>query len=101
MRKRNFRGGFLYCLIINLGLNIVYSIPAWVSLVLHFWLNIPLWPFYVALGLWVAGTIFWMIVVKWARKCGDEPTPYRENKNPYSAKKYEIKTNQNNSDKNI
>ncbi|MBQ7810890.1 MAG: hypothetical protein IJ346_08050 [Clostridia bacterium] len=88
MKKTNFRGGFFYCLLINLGFNIMYSVPAWILLALHFWLGLPIWLFWLALGIWVGGVILWMLIIRWARKCGDEPTPYQENKNPYSAKHY-------------
>lgn len=88
MKNKNLRGSFFYCLLINLGFNIMYSVPAWILLALHFWLRLPIWLFWLALGIWIGGVILWMLIIRWAAKCGDEPTPYQENKNPYSTKSY-------------
>lgn len=86
MNENRFRGGFLFCLIINMGLNIMYSVPAWLLLGLHFLIGIPIWLFWVALSVWILGIIIRMIIIRWACKCGDTPDPPKENKNPYSNK---------------
>ncbi len=69
-----------------MGLNIMYSVPAWIFLVLHFWLDIPIWLFWVALCVWILGIIIWMLIIGWAEKCSNIPDPPKENKNPYSNK---------------
>lgn len=102
MRKTKFNGSFFICLIFNMGLNFHWSIPAWILLALHFWLEVPIWLFWAALGIWLGAIILWMLIIKWAVKCGDEPAPYQENKNPYSSKgykPYKKESDQNNSDK--
>ena len=87
MMRRTKRGGsLLLCLLINLLLNWEWSIPAWVLLALHFWLDISLWWFAGGLAFWVLCIFFGMWLMGWASRVGNEPTPYRENKNPYSAK---------------
>ena len=99
---KNTNSNFFCTLLINLGFNIMYSVPAWVLLALHFWLGWPIWLFWLALGLWIGGVVLWMLIIKWAAKCGDEPAPYQENKNPYSSKAYKPykkESDQNNSDK--
>ena len=69
---------------VNLLLNLEGAIPALILLGLHFWLDWPLWPVWVALGLWVLGIVVWMRIVGWAADCGNTPDPPKENKNPYS-----------------
>lgn len=99
---KNIRGGFLTSLLFNMGLNIVYSIPAWIMLAMHFWLGWPIWLFWLALGIWIGGIMLWMLIIRWAVRCGDEPPPYQENKNPYSSKPYKpyIKNTEENKSEN-
>lgn len=86
MKENRFRGGFLFCLIVNMGLNIMYSVPAWILLGLHFWLGVPVWLFWAALAAWILGIVIWMLIIGWATKCSNTPEPPKENKNPYSNK---------------
>lgn len=86
MRSTKRSGGFLLCLLVNLILNWEWSIPAWVLLALHFWLDISLWWFVGGLAFWVACILSGMWLMGWAARVGSEPTPHRENKNPYSVK---------------
>lgn len=79
-------GNFLFTTLINLGLNIWQSIPAWALLALHFWLNIPIWLFWIALLIWIVVTMIKTAIVSWAAWCASIPNPPRENKNPYSHK---------------
>ncbi|MBQ3087370.1 MAG: hypothetical protein IJC45_08540 [Clostridia bacterium] len=80
--------GFLLSFFVNLLFNLEWAIPAVISLILHFILDISLW--------WTAGCIaFWILLVL-ARtlllfalnKAGNMPEKQRENKNPYSSKGY-------------
>ena len=88
MMKRTGRtGNFLLCLLINLLLNLEWSIPAWILLALHFWLDITLWWFWGALLLWIARVWAGMWLMGWAAKCSSEKDPPKENKNPYSVGK--------------
>jgi hypothetical protein len=73
-------------LLINLCFNLEWSIPAWILLALHFWLNISIWWFVAALGAWVLLMILWMRLIGWAAGCSAHRDPPKENKNPYSAK---------------
>lgn len=82
---RNIGRFFLYWLI-NMVLNIGWSIPAWLLLASHFIWDISIWWFVGGLGLWALVALLKMLVISWAAKCSSEKTPYRENKNPYSAK---------------
>lgn len=86
MRRTKRTGGFLLCLLINMLLNLDGTIPAWILLVLHFWLDISILWFWLALGLWILGMVLWMVLLRWAGDCS-KPDPKRENKNPYSVKK--------------
>ena len=43
MRRHSGGGGFWLCLLLNLLLNLEWSIPAWICLALHFWLGLSLW----------------------------------------------------------
>lgn len=86
MGKIKQRGSGWLCLVLNLLLNLEWSIPAWILLGLHFWLGLSLWWFIGALVLWILGILAGMWFVGWASGCGSRQDPPKENKNPYSAK---------------
>lgn len=89
MRHAQSSGGFFICFLLNLFLNLAWSIPAWLLLVAHAVLLWPLWLFWLALGLWGAMALILTAIIAWSAKCAAVPTPERENKNPYSYKKPE------------
>ena len=86
MRKTKRTGGFLLSLLINLLLNLEWSIPAWLLLGLHIWLSISIWWFIGGLAFWILRILAGMWLMGWASACGNEKDPPKENKNPYSAK---------------
>ena len=87
MRRTKRSGSFLLCLLINLLLNLEGSIPAWVLLALHVWLEISIWWFAGALCLWILAVLAGMWLMGWAVDCGNGKDPPKENKNPYSVKR--------------
>ena len=87
MRRTKQTGSFLLCLLINLILNLEWSIPAWILLGLHFWLGISVWWFVGGLVCWVLRILIGMWLMGWAIACGKQKDPPKENKNPYSVKK--------------
>ena len=58
-----------------------------ILLALHFWLSWPLWIAFAVLAVWLIGIIIQMLIIGFANRCGNERTPPRENKNPYSVRK--------------
>lgn len=84
MRRTKRGGSFWLCLLVNMLLNLERTIPAWILLVLHFWLGWSIWWFVLALALWIVDILFWMKVMGWAADCSNTSDPPRENKNPYS-----------------
>lgn len=90
MRKPKYGGTFILTLFLNMVFNLEWTIPAWILLAMHFWKGWSLWLFWGALGLWFLVIVISMLLVGWAARCS-KPTPFRENKNPYSAKSYEKK----------
>lgn len=86
MRRTVRNSSFWLCLLINLLLNLEWSIPAWILLALHIWLDISIWWFIGALTLWMLGILAGMWIMGWAASCGNEKDPPKENKNPYSKK---------------
>ena len=84
MRKAKISGNFFLCLLINMVLNLEWSIPAWILLAIHFWLGISIWWFVGALILWILGLMAGMWLMGWAAACGNQKDPPKENKNPYS-----------------
>lgn len=74
---------YLITLFVNLLLNLKWSIPAWILLMLHIYLGWSILLFWIALGLWILNSIFWMHFISWARSC-DEVKNQQPNKNPYS-----------------
>ena len=87
MRRTNRSGGFLLCLLINMLLNLEWSIPGWILLGLHLWLDISVWWCVGSWGLWILRMLLGMWLIGWARACGAEKDSPKENKNPYSVRK--------------
>ncbi len=86
MRRTKRGGSFWLCLVINLLLNLEWSLPAWILLALHFWLGISLWWFIGGLVFWILSILCGMWIMGWAADCSAQKDPPKENKNPYSAK---------------
>ena len=86
MRRTNRGGNFFLCLFINLLLNLEWSIPAWILLALHFWIELSIWWFIGGLIFWVLSILSGMWIMGWAADCSSEKDPPKENKNPYSVK---------------
>ena len=83
MRRTNFTGNFFTALLVNMLLNLEWSIPAWIFLALHFIFGLSIVFFIAALAVWILVIIFWMKVIGWASNCKTPPTP--KNINPYSS----------------
>lgn len=79
--------GLLLCFLLTLIMNIEWTIPAWILLVLHFVLDISIWWFGGAMILWITVFFFITLVISWANK-SSVPDVQPENKNPYSSKGY-------------
>lgn len=86
VKQNRKRGSILVALLVNLFLNLEWSIPAWVLLALHFWLKISIWWFVAGLGIWILRILAGMWLMGWAIDCGNQKDPPKENKNPYSVK---------------
>ncbi|MBQ3200468.1 MAG: hypothetical protein IJB22_00975 [Clostridia bacterium] len=85
--RRTSRGGSRFlCFLINLLLNLEWTIPAWIALALHHFLHISIWWFWGALALWVIATLLSTLLFSALVTAGSEPPPPKENKNPYSKK---------------
>ncbi len=84
MKRIRRCGGFLPSLLFNLLWNLEGLLPAAVLLGLHFWLGWSPWWAVLAAALWLLGIILRMLLIGWARHCGDTPDPPKRNKNPYS-----------------
>ena len=87
MRRTSFTGNFFIVYGINLLLNLEWSIPAWILLILHF---VPprlslLW-FVIALIIWLTVILVWQLIIGAAANVGSKKEVVKENKNPYSAK---------------
>ena len=91
MRRTKRSGNYLLVLLINMLLNFELSIPAWVLLILHFVIDLSIWWFIGALGVWVVSAMSAMWVVGWANRYGNVPDRPKENKNPYSNKNSNFK----------
>ncbi len=60
------------------------SLPAWITLILHFTVGLPLFWFWATHAAWLLSGLFWYLTVLFARRCGDAKEEEKENKNPYS-----------------
>ena len=91
LRKHTRTGGFFLNLIINMLLNLKWSIPAWIFLGLHCAFGLSLWWFWGALALWILRIWAYMMVYRWASSA--PPSPPQKNKNPYSRKNFDYTYN--------
>ena len=78
---------FLTCLLLNMLLDLDGTIPGWILLGLHIWLDISIWWSAGAFALWIVSILLKMWLLGWAAECGNHKDPPKENKNPYSVKK--------------
>lgn len=81
--KRASGGNFFLAFILNFVFNLEWVIPAVLLLILHFTVGLPIFWFWLALGLWIGGILIITLVLGWAGKCSEPASP-KENKNPYS-----------------
>lgn len=77
-------GGFMTAFLAGLVVRFYGILPAAGLLAAHFLVKWPLWPVWLALGLWVLYVLLTTAFIAWANAVGSEPTPERPNKNPYS-----------------
>jgi hypothetical protein len=65
----------------------VCSLPAWITLILHFTIGLPLYWFWATLAVWLIAGILRYLTIRFARwgASATRNDPPRENKNPYSA----------------
>lgn len=84
MRTTGRTGNFFLCLLFNMIINLEWTIPAWILLALHFIFDWRILWFWIALGVWFLSILLCMSIIRWASSCST-PSPYKENKNPYSA----------------
>ncbi len=97
MKKTN-SGNFFLALILNLVFNLEWLIPAVLFLILHFTVKLPIFWFWISLGLWMGGVLIITLVLGWAGKCSETPEP-RENKNPYSRHSFPMGKDNNSGNK--
>lgn len=55
-------------------------------LALHFLVGVPIWLFWLALGLWAVYVLLLALFVRFANYCGNLPKVSRPNINPYSSR---------------
>ena len=88
MRRTKRSGSWFLCLLINLVLNLEWSIPAWIMLLLHRYIGLSIRWFIGGVLLWILSILVGMWIMGWAAESGSVKDPPKENKNPYSAKKH-------------
>lgn len=76
-------GRFLFSYLLSLVFHWEGLIPAVLLLVLHFWPGIPLYWFFIALGLWMLFVLIRVLFFRFAIR-SSAPTPFQPNRNPYS-----------------
>lgn len=78
---------FLYGAFIFLFMRVsswMCSLPAWITLILHFTVGLPIFWFWLTLLAWLAAGMLRYLIIVFARWSADSPEPEKENKNPYS-----------------
>ncbi len=86
MKKTDKDLGIILAIIINLVLNLEWSIPAWIALILYFTIHIPIYIFWALLLIWILWIVLTTIFLGYITKLGNERDMEKENKNPYSNK---------------
>lgn len=76
---------FLFFLVWHLS-NWIMSVPAWLTLILHFTLGISWWWFVATFIVWVLNAWIKFMLLNLGRWGSRQREPYKENKNPYSKK---------------
>jgi len=89
MHKWREHRNLLLCLLLNMVFNLDGTVPAWIFLALHFWLDISIGWFWLALGVWFLLIVLRMLLFMWANRCASPDRP-KENKNPYSSKSSDV-----------
>ena len=62
------------------------SLPAWLTLILHFTVGLSIWWFWGTLFVWIAAGILRYLLILFGRWGASGKEPVKPNKNPYSAK---------------
>ncbi len=83
MHKWREHRNLLICLLLNMMCNLDGTIPAFILLALHFWFDVSIVWFWLALGVWFLLITLRMALFAWANRCATPDRP-KENKNPYS-----------------
>ena len=63
MKRPGVDGGFILCFLLNIILNLGWTIPAWVLLICHFVFKISLWWFVGALAIWFVAVLLITVVI--------------------------------------
>lgn len=84
MKRLRNSGNFFLALLVNMILNLEWTIPAWILLACHFLFGWKILWFWIALGVWLLNILLWMDIMGRAERCGSEKDPPKPNKNPYS-----------------
>ena len=64
----------------------ICSLPAWITLILHFTNGLSIWWFWATLAVWILSGVLRYLIVLFARWGASGETVKKENKNPYSRK---------------
>lgn len=89
MRRTSSSHGFFLCFILNLFLNFEWGLLALLLWILHLLLGIPWFLPLMGLAVWLLIAFFATFLINWGRSAS-EPTPERENRNPYSARNEDV-----------
>lgn len=85
-------GNFFVSLFFNMLFHLEGTVPAWILLGMHYWLDWPIWLFWAALALWLVLILLRMDLLGLAIRWGNQPDPPKANKNPYSVSHTESPT---------
>lgn len=80
--------GLLFFFILRVD-TLLFSVPVWILLILHFAVGLPIKWFWLGVGVFFLIGILRYLLIVFARWGGSGGEPQKENKNPYSNKKRE------------
>ena len=86
-RRKHDVGGILFGLLLFLFFRIdswLCSLPAWITLILHFVIGLSIWWFWATLAVWILAGVFRYLFIVFARWGGNSEDPPKKNINPYS-----------------
>ncbi|MBQ7060228.1 MAG: hypothetical protein IJM85_00445 [Clostridia bacterium] len=82
-KLRDFLFGLFFFFLLRVDM-LLFSVPVWALLILHFTAGLHIRWFWIALGIYFLSGLLRYLLILFGRWGGSSEEPKKENKNPYS-----------------